>query len=81
MMPELNWHDFIRQLILDKTLVEIIKEKFGDEFVFETTHGTLIVDRKVIRKSKFSLMNFFYLILFMESIMTFAMASFFIFSS
>ncbi|WP_024955048.1 DUF6953 family protein [Sulfurospirillum arcachonense] len=31
-------------------LVDIIKEKFGDEFVFETTHGTLTIDRKVIRE-------------------------------
>ena len=31
-------------------LVDIIKEKFGDEFVFETTHGTLTIDRLVIRE-------------------------------
>lgn len=31
-------------------LVDIIKKKFGDEFVFETTHGTLTIDRLVIRE-------------------------------
>lgn len=31
-------------------LVEIIKEKFGNEFIFETAHGTLTIDRKVIRE-------------------------------
>lgn len=31
-------------------LVTTIKEKFGEEFVFTTTHGTLSVDRKVIRE-------------------------------
>ena len=31
-------------------LVDIIKEKFGNEFVFETTHKTLTIDRKVIRE-------------------------------
>lgn len=31
-------------------LVDIIKEKFGAEFVFETTHKTLTIDRKVIKE-------------------------------
>jgi len=31
-------------------LVDIIKEKFGDEFIFTTAHGTLTIDRKVIRE-------------------------------
>ena len=34
MMPELNWHDYIRQLILDKTLVisreRVLKQKYED---------------------------------------------------
>ncbi len=31
-------------------LVDIIKDKFGDAFVFKTTHGTLTIDRKVIKE-------------------------------
>lgn len=31
-------------------LADIIKDKFGAEFVFETTHGTLTIDRLVIRE-------------------------------
>lgn len=31
-------------------LVEVIQEKFGDELVFKTTHGTLTIGRLVIRE-------------------------------
>ena len=31
-------------------LADTIKEKFGDEFVFMTTHGTLTIDRIVLRE-------------------------------
>lgn len=31
-------------------LADIIKDKFGNEFVFTTTHGTLTIDRKVIKE-------------------------------
>ncbi len=46
MLKELNKKGSLPQV----GLVDIIKEKFGDEFVFETTHGTLTIDRKVIRE-------------------------------
>ena len=31
-------------------LADVIKEKFGNEFVFETTHKTFVIDRKVLRE-------------------------------
>ena len=46
MLKELNKKGSLPQV----GLVDIIKEKFGDEFVFETTHGTFTIDRKVIRE-------------------------------
>ena len=53
-----NLNEYIEESLLDKlkTLFvkvkdeDIIKEKFGNEFVFETTHKTLTIDRKVIRE-------------------------------
>jgi hypothetical protein len=46
MLKELNKKGVLPQV----GLADIIKEKFGDEFVFTTTHGTITIDRKVIRE-------------------------------
>ena len=46
MLKELNKKGTLPQV----GLVDMIQEKFGDEFVFKTTHGTLTIDRKVIRE-------------------------------
>ena len=46
MLKELNKKGTLPQV----GLADIIKEKFGDEFVFTTTHGTITIDRKVIRE-------------------------------
>jgi hypothetical protein len=46
MLKELNKKGSLPQV----GLVDIIQEKFGDEFVFKTTHGTLTIDRRVIRE-------------------------------
>lgn len=46
MLNELKKNGVLNQV----GLVDTIKDKFGDEFVFETTHGTLTIDRKVIRE-------------------------------
>lgn len=46
MLKELNK----KGTLLQVGLADIIKDKFGDEFVFTTTHGTLTIDRKVIRE-------------------------------
>ena len=31
-------------------LADVIRDKFGKEFVFETAHKTLTIDRKVLRE-------------------------------
>ena len=46
MLKELQKDGVLRQV----GLVDIIQEKFGDEFVFKTTHGTFTIDRLVIRE-------------------------------
>jgi len=46
MLQELEKNGVLHQ----KGLVLIIKEKFGDQFVFTNSHGTLSIDRKVIRE-------------------------------
>jgi len=37
-------------VLYQKGLVKTIQEKFGDEFIFTNSHGTLSIDRKVIRE-------------------------------
>lgn len=44
MLKELNENGILPQT----GLVDVIQEKFGDEFVFKTAHGSLTIDRKVI---------------------------------
>jgi len=46
MLKELNKKGVLPQV----GLAEIIKDKFGEEFVFTTTHQTITIDRKVIRE-------------------------------
>ncbi len=46
MLEELDKNGVLHQ----KDLVNIIKEKFGEQFVFTNSHGTLSIDRKVIRE-------------------------------
>ena len=46
MLKELNKKGILPQV----GLADIIKDKFGEEFVFTTTHGTITIDRKVIRE-------------------------------
>lgn len=37
-------------VLYQKGLVNTIQEKFGNEFIFTNSHGTLSIDRKVIRE-------------------------------
>ena len=46
MLKELNKKGVLPQV----GLAGIIKDEFGEEFVFKTTHGTITIDRKVIRE-------------------------------
>ena len=37
-------------ILYQEKLVQKIQKQFGDEFVFANTHGTLSIDRKVLRE-------------------------------
>ena len=49
MMPELNWHDFIRQLTLDKTLVDInnISPVYSDSTIPLDEKGYPVCDKSI----------------------------------
>lgn len=46
MLNELTQNGVLHQ----EELVHKIKEKYGDEFIFANNHGTLSIDRKVLRE-------------------------------